>query len=172
MFREGGRQPNLVVIIGALWLAVSACSSPTAPSVPNVQGVWRGSWVLDACTGTGQYSSLVPEVCTPGQGELNLRVTQSDRALRASIDVCVVEISDLTGTVATDGTITLSGQVVPTPLHAVTLSSFQATINGTVMTGTFACTLYPNGAPSADTISFKGRLKDVTLFSRDQNAPP
>lgn len=152
--------------LALLALLTIGCSSPTAPSVPNVQGFWHGSWVVDTCTGT--RAGLSPS-CLAGAGELNLRVTQSDRALRAFIYVCTVEINDLAGTVATDGTITLSGQVGPTPFNgAMTLSSFQATTNGTAMTGTFACTLYPD---TPDTVSITGHLKDVTLWSRNQNAP-
>jgi hypothetical protein len=81
-----------------------------------------------------------------------------------------VEINDLTGTVAPDGTITLSGHVGPTPFSGgMTLSSFHARTNGTAaMTGTFACALYPD---TADAASIKGHLTDVPRFSPDPNAP-
>ena len=167
MFREGRRHAGPLVIIGALWLVISACSSPTAPSVPNVQGFWHGSFVVDACTGPGAAPS---PSCLSGAGPLNLRVMLSGRTLRAFIYICTVEINDLTGTVAPDGTITLSGQVGPTQYSGgMTLSSFQATTNAAAaMTGTFACTLYPD---TPDTVSIKGHLTDVPRFSPDPNAP-
>jgi hypothetical protein len=97
-------------------------------------------------------------------------VTQSGQTLRAFIYICTVEINDLTGTVATDGTIRLSGQVGPTQFNGgMTLSSFQATTDGAAaMTGTFACTLYPD---TPDTVSITGHVKDVPRFSADPNTP-
>jgi len=103
-------------------------------------------------------------------GGFNLAVTQSDRALRAFIYVCGSEINEVTGAVATDGTITLSGQGAVQFYDPMTLSSFQATISGTAMTGIFACTLNLGGS-ATDTVTIKGTLKDVTLYSRDPNVP-
>jgi hypothetical protein len=175
MFRERRRQTSLLVIIGALWLDISACSSPTAPSVANVQGFWRGVWVADACTGTPYLNSdgVPSSFCdfAPNFGAFILRVTQSDRALRAYIGVSAHAINEVTGTVATDGTITLSGQGAgPFSNELMTLSSFKSTVSGKSMTGTFAFTVYVNGS-TTDTFSIVGRLQDVSLFSPDPNAP-
>jgi hypothetical protein len=169
MFREGRRHTGPLAIIGALWLGISACGSPTEPSVPNVQGFWRGTWVADACTGTSRVTSdgVLTSFCdqTAGFGSFNLRVTQSDRALRAFIYVCGQEINEVTGLVAADGTITLSGQGVALRYDAMTLSSFKATTSGTLMTGTFACTVNVSGS-SSNTYSFGWQAAEcLSLFA-------
>jgi hypothetical protein len=165
MFRRAANHQSRhrLVIIGVLWLIISACGSPTSPSPPDVQGFWHGGWVADSCTGLTPYC----DYAAPYLGGFNLRLTQSDRTLRAFIYVCGNELDPVTGMVATDGTIALSGQGVLPPYEPMTLSSFHATISGTSMTGTFACTVTISGLGS--TYSLTGTLKDVDRFSHDPN---
>jgi hypothetical protein len=150
----------------ALLLMTSACGSPTAPSVPNAQGFWRGLWVATACNITGVEPANCSGILTTGP--LNLRLTQSDRMLQGFIFICDSEINGITGAVETDGTITLAGSGAVSSSTPMTLTTFQSTINGTVMTGSFGCTLDLGGS---NTLSFAGTLKDVSLYSRDPNIP-
>jgi hypothetical protein len=86
------------------------------------------------------------------------------RALRAFIYVCGQEINEATGVVATDGTLTLSGQGVALAFDPMTLSSFKSTISGTAMTGTFSCTVNVAGSAS-NTYSITGKLQNVSLLT-------
>ena len=141
----------------------AACGSPTSPSVPTAQGLWHGGWSADTCTGTGIYSAN----CFLDVGGFDLRLTQSDRALRGFIHVCGSEISDITGAVETDGTVSLSGHG-DVPFNVpITLSLFRSTISGSSMTGSFACTIFLGES----TMTMGGKLNDVTRFSPDPNAP-
>jgi hypothetical protein len=148
--------------------AISACSSPASPSVPNVQGLWHGGWVAhtDSCTGIAAYCDQVRSGFVTGG--FNLRLTQSGRTLRAFIYVCGNEIDVVTGVLAADGTITLSGQGAVPFYEPMTLSRFHATISGTSMTGTFACTVSPGGF-TPNTFSMTGWLQSVSRVSADSN---
>jgi hypothetical protein len=107
-------------------------------------------------------------VVTP-LGEFVLRLTQSGRSLRGPVSVCHEAEFNIAGAIGADGTIALSGQTV-----GQTIMVSSAIVNETTMTGSFACTLSPVGAPKSDTTVtiVKGVLKDVSLISRDPNAVP
>ena len=151
-------------------LLMLACGGPAGPSVPNVQGFYRGGWSVSSCTDTGVFASLSACDWELGGGHLfTLRVTQSDRSLQGFINVCESQIEDATGTVETDGTVLLSGQAKGNNLYPpMALSDFRAAVRGTAMTGSFVCTVYASGSVPG-TISMTGTLKDVTLLSPDPN---
>jgi hypothetical protein len=160
---------NTRLMITVLSLTLAACSSPMSPSAPNVQGFWHGGWVADSdsCTGNTPYCDLVRGGFVVG--DFNLRLTQSGKTLRAFIYVCGNELDPVTGMLAADGTITLSGQGALPFYDPMTLSNFQATISGTSMTGRFACTV--NFGSTSNYYSLTGTLKGVSLSSRDPNTP-
>jgi hypothetical protein len=157
----------------ALLLATtSACGSPTSPSPPNVQGLWHGGWIATTCATTGavpgsfDFCTLVSPLDV---GEFVLGLTQSGGSLHGPVSVCYAGEFNIAGTIAADGTIALSGRVTT---QTITVSS--SVVNGTAMTGSFACTIVPSGGPTPGTIvtTVTGILKDVSLISRDPNAVP
>jgi hypothetical protein len=87
--------------------------------------------------------------------------------LQGFIYLCGSEIYGITGSVESDGTITLTGSGTVPDYSPITLTAFHSTISGTVMTGSFGCTLTEGGTA----LSFAGNLKDVSLYSRDPNTP-
>ena len=121
--------------------------------------------MADSCTGNPSYCTAFT-----GPHSFNLRLTQSGRTRRAFIFVCGAELDPVTGTLGTDGTITLSGQGQIPPYDPMMLSAFRSIISGASMTGTFSCTVTSAAAPS-NTYSLTGRLQDVSLYSRDPNVP-
>jgi hypothetical protein len=144
-------------------------NAPTATSVPNVQGSYHGGYSVASCAPSGGFpfpSSPCPPTGTAGG--FNLRVTQSDRALRAFVFVCWGEINEAIGSVGNDGTITLTGQDAVGTWAPILLSEFHATVSGNSMTGSFGCTTNPG---TAFAVSMTGTLKDVVLVSTDPNVP-
>lgn len=155
----------LAAVVAIVTIGCSGNSNaPTASSAPNVQGFYHGGYAVASCA-AGGFNSCPP----PGAfGLFNLRVTQSDRSLRAFVYVCLSEINAATGSVGNDGAITLTGQDAVATYAPIMLSEFHATVSGNSMTGTFACTTSPG---TAYAVSMTGTLRDVVLVSTDPNAP-
>ena len=154
-------RPALFVVV--LLLLTPACSSPVSPSVPNVQGFWAGSWVATTCT------TNFPVSCESilQNGPLYLRLTQSGQSVQGFLSVCGAEADQMAGTVAANGMLTFAGRGSALFPDSIT-ASLASTVSGTVMTGSFVCTL--NVDTSGHKIDMTGTLKNVTVVSRDPNA--
>jgi hypothetical protein len=154
-----------IFTIAVLTMTVSACSSPTSPSVAYVQGFWKGEWAASTCTVTG---SVATSICINPRGTFNLRLTQTGQSARAFAYICGSETNSLTGTVAAEGTVKLSGEDV-VPSYSPIKVSLDMTVTVNSMTGSFDCTLQLGGTAGAAVMT--GSLNNVTLTSRDPNVP-
>jgi hypothetical protein len=165
-----GKRTRVLCLAATCSSLLSTCSSPSSPSEPNVQGFYHGGWMASSCSATGHATCPGPGQL-PVFGGFNLRVYQSGQSLRAFIFICEGEINEATGSLGTDGTITLSGQDAVSTWAPITLSAFRASVSGGSLNGTFACTTYNGTFSSADTMSWTGTLSNVVLVSPDPNVP-
>jgi hypothetical protein len=149
----------------ALTYAAACGGSPTEPSVPNVQGVWRGTWSAQGCVVAG---TVPPETCAFQSGAFVMRITQSESALRAAMSVCGGQM-ETTGEITQDGIIVLLTQEPGDRAKPASISVWDAGVNGRFMAGSLVCTVQA-GSTAQDTISMAVTLDNVSLFSSDPDA--
>ena len=80
-----------------------ASVSPSTPTFPDVQGVWRGSWGAQNCTATG---TVAPGTCANQSGAFGFSLTQSGSALNGTLQACGGRVA-VTGSITQDGIIAL-----------------------------------------------------------------
>jgi hypothetical protein len=154
-----------VLSAGLLLVLISACGSPTAPSVANVEGVWRGDAVATSCQSTPfQCENAMPRGAPVRFGSVNLRLTQSERSFHGFLFICGGEDEQITGTIGSNGMVTITSTAGRNPTYGPLKASLELTITGTVMTGSFTC-IMGDDLP----LTLAGTVS-VTLFSRNPNA--
>jgi len=122
-------------------LIISGCGSPTSPSVPQVQGLWKGFWVQQTCTATGVYTAA--GTCQFIQsGLLQLNLTQSGDTVQGTIGLGGLAVVPVSGQIGANGLLTLNGQGTDvSQTNLITISDWHAMVNGASMTNcAFTCT--------------------------------
>jgi len=172
-----------LVVVSCSWLFMSACSdsvTPTNPTgVPNVAGVWSGTYHIKSCTDTinGAPGTLCATVTdsttatTPASTQpVQLTLTQQKDQLTGTLAFTgwyVVNVA-VTGTVVTSGRVHLEGNAAftdtacPTTTGHFTLSVWTSDLNRSQngMIGEFSFTgnkrlsacLFSDLAVTADTV--------------------
>ncbi len=72
----------------------------------------------------------------------------------------------MAGTVASNGQVTINSTKGSVAFYGPMTASLALMISGTVMTGSFACTLQDSGAT---TVTLTGAVQNLTLYSRNPN---
>ena len=148
---------RLLLVLLVLFGPLAACGgSPTGPS-SGVQGVWSGSWARTSCTETASAG-----LCglTPQSGSLRLTLTQSGTSVSGTLDVNLFTMP-VTGSVGSDGALTLSGQTRAQGVTVV-LTTWSTTRNGTAMSGSFSVNISPDET-SLGRQTVQANLQNVTL---------
>ncbi len=141
---------------GALALMVAGCGggdSPTSatPPTPSFAGTWAGAGQVQQCTGNTTVCAGAGNSTAP----IEFVLTQTGTAVTGSFTVNGAEPRvPITGSVASDGSLNLSGRQTNPP---VTLDSTRLTAAGTAMSGTLTYSLPgPTQAPITLTLGLQG----------------
>lgn len=138
--------------LGLLSVVVVGCGgddSPTSPTpvTPSFAGTWAGTAQLQGCTGNQTAcGSTNPAAAAPTEFVL----TQAGASVSGTWTINNAEPRiTVTGTVAADGTLNLTGRPAGSP---VAVDSSRLTVGGTAMSGTLVYTFtFPNPAQGSAT---------------------
>jgi hypothetical protein len=162
--RNSYPMPCWVFAIAFFTAASCACTgSSVSPTVPTVQGFWKGSWMSTGCSGSA-FEEI--HFCQPA-GSLYLRLTQSGTAVHGFISMCGSEADNVSGHLAANGLLLLSGSGKVPNMDPLIISAWNSSVVGSTMTGTFSCTRTIAGVSD---MTITGSL-NVTLSSSDPNIP-
>jgi hypothetical protein len=150
-----------LITLAILCLAAVGCGgddAPTTPTptVPSFAGTWAGTGQLQQCTGNqAACVQANPNATSP----VEFVLTQSGTAVSGTWTINGGEPRiPVTGSVATDGSLNLSGRSTAVP---VVVDNSRLTVAGTSMSGTLTYTFtFPNPAQGAVAVSIA--LQGVT----------
>jgi hypothetical protein len=149
------------LVLGLLWLVPLGCgddgpSAAPTPAVPNFAGTWAGPSQLQQCTGNAAAcGQATPNAVAPTE----LVLTQAGTAVSGTWTINNGEPRiAVTGTVAGDGSLNLSGRPPGSP---AVVDNSRLTVAGTAMSGTITYTVtFPNPAMGSVTVTIA--LQGVT----------
>jgi hypothetical protein len=139
--------------LGLLWVVALGCGgsdSPTTPTpvTPNFAGTWAGTSQLQQCTGNPTACAVSsPNATAP----VEFVLTQSGVAVSGTWTINAAEPRiAVTGSVAADGSLNLSGRLAG---HPAAVDSSRLTVAGAAMSGTLTYTFtFPNPAQGSATV--------------------
>ena len=135
------QRPAVYILNGVLLLASIACGSdsPTAPTTPNINGQWTGTYSVLSCIESG---AAVGVACAPlaGGGPHRLTPSQSGTNVTAQLGIGGFNIP-VTGSVDVAGVVTLAG-TGPVSVATLTVNNWRGVIAGNSMTGTMSYTVF------------------------------
>jgi len=125
-------------VLLTLGLMTAACgsssTSPSEPPIPNYSGTWSGTYLISGCNQTGGIA--LANVCgTLGSSApYTFSLTESGRNVSGSFALGTISFPSTGGTIATDGSLALSGTSVSNDITIVV--NWALNMPTTVMTGT------------------------------------
>jgi hypothetical protein len=111
--------------------------------VPCYGGSWQGCWRHLTCTSVPAGGPGCNDITIGDQGGLTLILAQDRDTAQGSLNLSGVMIN-VSGSIQTDGTLSLSGN---RPSSSDVLSDWRATINDTMLDGTFTWSIVSDPPP-------------------------
>lgn len=144
----------------------SGCNSPTTPSpaqIPNIQGQWRGTYVVQSCSETGSSIGVACRTLGSGSGGLTLTLTQSGTSVQGTLGIGAINVQ-VSGSVDANGVLTLAGQGTVTTGTTINLNTWRTSASGSAMSGTFTFTVLagPPAVSQVGSVTVGAALQGVT----------
>ncbi len=134
----------------------SVRGSTALRAVPRFEGTWQGRWQHVAFSGSGCGGLIVGDTSA-----LGLTLTRTRDSAAGTLNLAGVMMT-VSGTIAVDGTLRLSGERLPGPDQSV--SDWQSTLSGDAMAGSFSWNLL-RGIPPAISCRISDNLLGVVRMN-------
>jgi hypothetical protein len=130
-------------------------ASQTLRVVPDVHGTWTGTYTMDTCTATGSLScgaqSSLGAFFVPGVQPMTLTISQREDAIIAFVDGLQF-ILTINGTLAVDGSMSLSGMTSPPPglptVGQLSIQGWRSVVMSGALVGRFTFVVAVSGTDS------------------------